>query len=346
MKYLLHILEIVIVNAYLDFHQFAKQNSTEENINFLDALKEYDSLAKQFYPGVIVTPDSGERISVTSVEKSIPSIPVPPTGMAIKTFTGHLRTMEKLIRILKSEYIETDAPHEVNLPASIRDPVISFIDNGNYNPLIFEAARDSVFETLQNNELNKFIRKTYQDRLNAGNFFAHQGLTFKLESELKTNIDKLFLDELSSPYSYHSFFGFCNLQGQIQGVAFCRDVMMYLKEFSSLFPESIGTTFFPDHVAPVELSPVDYNKKIHVMAEKFDEIFKQYLQISSPYKIDLPQSIWTALYKNMEAKTYHPNIFTRAYDFFAVSIQNSVWENYAKYTGPSKKDKHGNSYLI
>jgi hypothetical protein len=138
----------------------------------LEALTEYENLSKQFYPGItIITSDSDERrISIVSLDKSIPSVPAPPSGMPMKAFTDHLKIMEKLIRVLKSEYIDPGSISEVSLSASIRDSIIAFIDNGNYNPLIFENARDSVYETVQTLQ-NNFIRKAYQDKLNAGIIF-------------------------------------------------------------------------------------------------------------------------------------------------------------------------------
>jgi hypothetical protein len=167
-------------------------------------------------------------------------------------------------------------------------------------------------------------------------------LTFKLASELKCKVDQLLLDELPSPFTYHSFFGFCNLQGQIQGVAFCRDVMNYLKEFSKFFPDLVETNIYPSQVPPKDLSMVDYNQKINSMVLKFDLIFKNYLIVTSSTKIELPESIWTQLYKNMEAKVYHPNIFTRAYDFYVSNLQSNVWDSYTRHLGPEKKPKHGN----
>jgi hypothetical protein len=49
----------------------------------------------------------------------------------------------------------------------------------------------------------------------------------------------------------------------------------------------------------------------------------------------IPEVIRKPLMAARESEIYHPNIFTRVYDYFYTQIENKVWNGYEKYIDPA-----------
>lgn len=56
---------------------------------------------------------------------------------------------------------------------------------------------------------------------------------------------------------------------------------------------------------------------------------------STENHLTIPDSIYKSLMAARESEVYHPNIFSRVYDFFYTQIENKAWEGYEKYVDPA-----------
>lgn len=59
------------------------------------------------------------------------------------------------------------------------------------------------------------------------------------------------------------------------------------------------------------------------------------VQTRNENHLKIPDAIYKPLMAARESEVYHPNIFTRVYDYFYTQIENKAWEGYEKYVDPA-----------
>ncbi|KAJ3304219.1 hypothetical protein HDV03_002956 [Kappamyces sp. JEL0829] len=334
-----------------DFLRFVKQDVCEENLEFLIAFSEYEKLAKVIYPTATPKNPSEEEYDIEDdntrpalMEAAVLVPPARPPAYTEAQFAQLQTTVKTMAADIKTRFIAKGAARELRLPDAIRNPLLERLDTKLINPIIFHGAKRHISEVVQTNSLNKFLRKTYEDRLNGG-------IVLKLSKGIKSKVDSLFLDELPAPYSYHSFADFCMSQDCSEGVEFTKQVMTYVKAAIPLYVDNADTTdsHFAEPKKPADMSQAAFAALVAKLENDWAAIYETYLLPSSKKAVKLPEAIAAALLKNYESKIRHPNVFTRAYDFFSANLEINVWDVYSKYTDPrstAKKDEDSSAVTI
>lgn len=133
---------------------------------------------------------------------------------------------------------------------------------------------------------------------------------------------------------------FCKTQDFAEGVGFVRLVMSYLKLAMPLYSTSYDfEDIYPSALKPSSMGIREYNSTVLKLNKIYEDIFETYLLPNARRRVVTPETIMSNLMKSYEQKVYHPDILTRAYDFFAANLENNVWELYSKYIEPSHSKK-------
>lgn len=155
--------------------------------------------------------------------------------------------------------------------------------------------------------------------------------------------------------------------------------MLYTKAALTIFPADPSE----DRIERKSVSVEVLQKKEKEIGEMFREIFSTYI-ISSPKsnnasnlqkarrratissrpsqtasitssfareKVQLPDIILKPLMQSFQKQELHPNVFTRAYDFFASQYEINIFPDYSKYVNPAglhevQRTEGESSYLI
>lgn len=331
-------------------------------MDFLIALAKYEKDAWIYYPykaaelaELSFSPKPAESLlEITQPEK--------PSNMLQTDFEDALANLHVTAIDIFNRYLTVDAKNEVNLPDSVRKPLTDHINEQKYNPAIFFAAKKHISELLQTNNLGKFLKIKYEEKINAG-------LSLKISTGLVSKLDQLFLDQLSFPYTYQGrilliyldFYEFSKMNSSIEEVEFCRSVMQYQKlgmpvyvyaedkakkRMSGFFGNRFGnqdsansysksgnegdTPQFSKAKKPKDMSTKDYESLLKQLEAMHLEIFELHLKPNAPKMVSLPPSVIQPLLKYFEQGIIHPDILTRAYLFFSSNLDNNTWEPYCK----------------
>jgi hypothetical protein len=81
---------------------------------------------------------------------------------------------------------------------------------------------------------------------------------------------------------------------------------------------------------PKDMPEEVYNNICKKLASKFTNVYTKFLAPGSTNLVALPSQIVKPLIEFIENNVYSPDIFTRAYEYFAKSIELRAWNHYQK----------------
>jgi hypothetical protein len=351
-----------------DYREFLVRNHCDENLDFLTAVLKYEKDAFGFYinnsPPLsntnrdsITLPSNGNaRISTIQMSVGFElTDPVKPENMPQDEYDRRIASLHASALDIIKEFITPQSKREINIPVVIKRPILNNIELKKYHPAIFYAAKKHITDVLQANTLSKFLRTTYEEKINGG-------LSLKLATGLKTNIDQLMLNELPFPYTYQTFLDYCKTNECAEGVEILHAIMQYQKLAIPLFSiqdpvkkrQSVQAVAnrssmlvapepeFQSPVCPKDMSNEEYQALLKKCETSWKAIFETYILEDTPKFIAVPPIIFEQLKGSFDQNCLHPDVFTRIYDYFATNLENQVWEPYHKsFEGTPVKSPEG-----
>jgi hypothetical protein len=352
-----------------DYREFLARNHCEENLDFLTAVFKYEKEAFGFYannspPSSTINRDSislpsngNARMSTIQMSTGFElTEPVKPEDMPQDEFDRRIAGVHGSALSIVKEFITPQSKREINIPVVIKRPILNNIELNKFHPAVFYAAKKHITDVLQVNTLSKFLRATYEEKITGG-------LSLKLATGLKTNIDQLMMNELPFPYTYQTFFDYCKSNDCGEGVELLRAIMQYQKLALPLFAvqdpvkkrQSVQAVAnrtamllapeldFQSPVCPKDMSNDEFQSLLKKCESSCKSIFETYILEDSPKVVAIPPVIYEQLKRYLEQECIHPDIFTRIYDYFSTNLENQVWEYYHKaFEGSPLKSPDGN----
>jgi hypothetical protein len=155
-----------------DFLRFVTAEVSEENFEFLLAVAEYEKIARFIFPAISSFGElsDAQEGDTHLIEAVIMTQPHKPLTLNQGQFDELLQSVLKIALDIKDRFIVAGSVREINLSNSLRKELLEYLNSKSLNPLIFYNSKKHITEILQTNSLYKFLRKTYEDRLNTGMF--------------------------------------------------------------------------------------------------------------------------------------------------------------------------------
>ncbi|KAJ3316059.1 hypothetical protein HDV04_000268 [Boothiomyces sp. JEL0838] len=332
----------------------------EENLEFLIDVVKYQKAAVKFFPqpvvkgrerGLSTAPPpiyldraatvKGDSIQTESeggstIEKiassALPS-PQKPDDLTEAEYQEQLSKIKTNILELINKYVKENSHREINLPTTIRRPLLAHIANAKYHPDILNPAYEHIASMLKTNSLIKFL-KSGADIVNANNIiedfllFLQKQLS---EENLKfllavSDYEKLARDLFPNPIPLP------RMSMIVRGTTVARrDTKLpgVIEE-----PDiALDKLHFPEK--PATLSEEEYQKLLQKVQEAHHLIYEQYISESAPSEINIPTKIKKPLISKLSKNVLHPDIYRESKKHIFDMIQQN---NLAKFLKSTYKD--------
>ncbi|KAI8911824.1 RGS domain-containing protein [Gorgonomyces haynaldii] len=145
--------------SYQDYYEYLKITHSEENLEFLDAVRQYQQQAIKVFPYKL---NKNQSLDTPMSPRSPPPQDVDPTQPVQGSLSDE--EFEKLLAKLKAQsdaiydtWISNEAPREVNLPYKIKKPFMDWREKQVLHPDIYNASFDHILMMLQNDNFKRFI---------------------------------------------------------------------------------------------------------------------------------------------------------------------------------------------
>ncbi|KAJ3276859.1 hypothetical protein HDV01_002914 [Terramyces sp. JEL0728] len=342
-----------------DFMQFLKKDLCEENLEFLIDVVKYQMTAVKFFPkpvvkgrerGLSTAPppiylDRGTTINgesptdsepTTSVDKmasaSLPS-PEKPDDLTEQEYQEQLSKIKTSILELINKYVKDNSHREINLPTTIRRPLLAHIAQAKYHPDILNPAYEHIAHMLKTNSLNKFL-KAGTDILNANNIIEGNIL---LKNSRSTQLSEENLKFLVAVSDYEKLakglfptpIPMVRMSTIVRGATVSkRDSKLPTTFEETDYP--LDKLFFPEK--PNNLSEDDYQKHVQKVKDANQAIHDQYISESAPSEINIPTKIKKPLLSKISKNVLHPDIYRESKKHIFDMMQQNNLTKFLKTT--------------
>ena len=138
-----------------DYRAFLKISLSEENLDFLIEVLNYQKLALKLYP-------AAGRIFAHNMEllEQATSLPAArkPDEMNESLFQEEIKLLKTTAGDITNKYLRPNSPQEVNLPSKSLKPMMTLLDTGYFNPEVFQEAYDHIRDMLHQNGFESFLK--------------------------------------------------------------------------------------------------------------------------------------------------------------------------------------------